>query len=66
MSYIAEILSDDVVWVLDQDRQLVSMHLSLDEANYYCLKHLQVEPRVVDRRPRFVARHDDRGGDATG
>ena len=52
MAYIAEILSSDVVWVITQHRQLVSIHLSLEEANYYCRKHFNTSPNVVDRRQK--------------
>ena len=50
MSYIAEILADDVVWVINENRLLISIHQTMDEANYYCRKHFKVAPQVVDRR----------------
>ena len=50
MKYIAEILADDVVWLINEDRRLISLHMTLEEATYYCRKHFQVEPVIVDRR----------------
>jgi len=54
MSYIAEILSNEVVWVINENRRLVSIHLSMEEADYYCRKHFAISPEVVDRRQEFV------------
>lgn len=50
MAYIAEILSDDVIWVINENRRLISIHQTLDEAMYYCEKHFQATPVVIDRR----------------
>lgn len=49
--YIAEILSADIVWVINEQRRLISIHQTMEEANYYCQKHFQVQPVIVDRRP---------------
>ena len=51
MTYIAEILSDDVIWLINENRRLISIHQNMDEATYYCQKHFQVAPTVIDRRP---------------
>ena len=56
MSYIAEILSDDIIWVINENRRLISIHQSMEEANYYCEKHFQVKPTVVDRRKAYDPR----------
>lgn len=50
MSYIAEILSEDIVWVINENRRLISIHQTLGEASYYCWKHFQETPVIVDRR----------------
>ena len=50
MTYIAEILSDDVIWLINENRRLISIHQNMDEATYYCRKHFQVAPKVIDRR----------------
>ncbi|MFT5321271.1 MAG: hypothetical protein ACI934_001419 [Pseudohongiellaceae bacterium] len=50
MTYIAEILSDDVIWLINENRRLISIHQNMDEATYYCQKHFQVAPKVIDRR----------------
>ena len=50
MSYIAEILSEDVVWLINENRRLISIHQNLEEASYYCRKHFQAVPVIVDRR----------------
>lgn len=54
MLYIAEILSDDIVWLINENRRLISIHQSLEEANYYCQKHYNVAPVVVDRRKEHL------------
>ena len=53
MTYIAEILADDVVWLINENRRLISIHQSIDEVTYYCQKHFQVVPVVIDRRMAF-------------
>jgi hypothetical protein len=53
MKYIVEILSKDVVWLINENRRLISLHLNIEEARYYCRKHFHEEPEVVDRRKRF-------------
>lgn len=53
MTYIAEILSDDVIWLINENRRLISIYQSIDEVTYYCQKHFQVVPVVIDRRMRF-------------
>lgn len=50
MPYIAEILSEDVVWLINENRRLISIHQNLEEASYYCRKHFQAAPVIVDRR----------------
>ena len=50
MTYIAEILADDVVWLINEQRNLISIHLNREEADYYCRKHFHVAPVFVDRR----------------
>ena len=50
MTYIAEILSDDVIWLINENRRLIPIHQNMDEATYYCQKHFQVAPKVIDRR----------------
>lgn len=50
MLYITEILSDDVVWLINENRRLISIHKSPEEASYYCKKHFKVAPEIVDRR----------------
>jgi len=50
MAYIAEILSDDVIWLINENRRLISIHQTMDEAMYYCQKHFQATPVVIDRR----------------
>jgi hypothetical protein len=50
MPYIAEILSEDVVWLINENRRLISIHQNLEEAGYYCRKHFQAAPVIVDRR----------------
>jgi hypothetical protein len=50
MTYIAEILSDDVIWLINENRRLISIHQSIDEVTYYCQKHFQMSPVVIDRR----------------
>ena len=54
MAYIAEILSDDVIWLINENRRLISIHQTMDEATYYCQKHFQVTPVVIDRRASSV------------
>ena len=54
MSYIAEILSDDVVWLINENRRLISIHQNMEEASYYCRKHFQVAPVIVDRREEHL------------
>lgn len=54
MKYIVEILSEDVVWLINEHRRLISLHTSTKEATYYCQKHFQEMPVVVDRRPEFA------------
>ena len=49
MTYIAEILSDDVIWLINQNRRLISIHQSIDEITYYCQRHFQMAPVVIDR-----------------
>ena len=53
MTYIAEILADDVVWLINDQRHLISIHQSRAEAEYYCQKHYKAVPQIVDRRMRF-------------
>ena len=53
MTYIAEILSDDVIWLINENRRLISIHQSMDEVTYYCQKHFQAVPVVIDRRKVF-------------
>ena len=55
MSYIAEILSQDVVWLITDSRRLISIHQTLDETIYYCKKHFKVAPVVVDRRKSHLS-----------
>ncbi|MDC1528652.1 hypothetical protein N8600_06325 [Gammaproteobacteria bacterium] len=50
MAYIAEILSDDVIWLINENRRLISIHQAMDEAIYYCQKHFQATPVIIDRR----------------
>ena len=50
MRYIVEILADDIVWLINENRRLISIHQTMDEADYYCQKHFQVAPVVIDRR----------------
>ena len=50
MTYIAEILADDVVWLISDQRRLISIHQSRAEAEYYCQKHYNAAPQIVDRR----------------
>ena len=50
MRYIAEILADDIVWLINENRRLISIHQTMEEADYYCQKHFQVAPVVIDRR----------------
>ena len=54
MLYIAEILSDDVVWLINEHRRLISIHQTLEEAKYYCNKHFNVAPVIVDRRKEHL------------
>ena len=49
MTYIAEILSDDVIWLINQNRRLILIHQSIDEITYYCQRHFQMAPVVIDR-----------------
>lgn len=56
MTYIAEILSDDVVWLINENRRLISIHQNQEEANYYCRKHFSVSPVIIDRRREFEDR----------
>ena len=51
MKYIAEILSDDIVWLINKKRRLISIHQTRKEAGYYCQKHYNMVPVVIDRRP---------------
>ena len=53
VTYIAEILADDVVWLINDQRRLISIHQSRAEAEYYCQKHYKVAPQIVDRRVSF-------------
>lgn len=50
MKYIAEILSDDIVWLINENRRLISIHQTREEADYYCQKHFKMAPVVIDRR----------------
>lgn len=50
MQYIAEILSDDVIWLINENRRLISIHQSREEVEYYCRKHFQAAPVFIDRR----------------
>lgn len=50
MKYIAEILSDDIIWLINENRRLISIHHTLEEAEYYCRKHFQAAPVIIDRR----------------
>lgn len=50
MKYIAEVLSDDIVWLINENRRLISIHQTMEEADYYCQKHFQMVPIVIDRR----------------
>ncbi len=50
MAYIAEILSDDVIWLINENRRLISIHQTLDEDIYHCQKHFQATPVIIDRR----------------
>ena len=50
MTYIAEVLKDDQVWLLNENRRLLSIHRSLEEACDTCRERYNAEPRVVDRR----------------
>ena len=50
MAYIAEILSDDVIWLINENRRLIFIHQTLDEAIYHCQKHFQATPVIIDRR----------------
>ena len=54
MKYIVEILSDDVVWLINEHRRLISLHTDVEEAKYYCKKHFQENPVVIDRRKEFA------------
>ena len=54
MKFIAEILADDVVWLINENRRLISLHMSAEEAAYYCWKHFQAEPVIIDRRQEFA------------
>ncbi len=54
MAYIAEILSDDVIWLINENRRLISIHQTMDEAIYYCQKHFQATPVIIDRRASAV------------
>lgn len=57
MNYIAEVLEDDKVWLLNENRRLLSIHRSLREARAACVKSYHVEPRVVDRRGKKFPSH---------
>lgn len=57
MKYIAEILAEDVVWLINENRRLISIHQTMDEATYYCQKHFQVAPVVIDRRAPGIGRN---------
>ena len=50
MAYIAEILSDDVIWLINENRRLISIHQTMDEVIYHCQKHFQATPVIIDRR----------------
>lgn len=50
MKYIAEVLADDIVWLINENRRLISIHQTMEEADYYCQKHFQMVPVVIDRR----------------
>lgn len=54
MNYIAEVLEDDKVWLLNENRRLLSIHRSVREARDACLKSYHAEPRVVDRRGKKI------------
>ena len=53
MKYMVEILSSDVVWLINENRRLISLHTNVEEAKYYCQKHFQEKPVVIDRRLEF-------------
>ena len=55
MTYIAEVLKDDQVWLLNENRRLLSIHHSLKEACETCRKRYNAEPRVVDRRQQQMS-----------
>jgi len=50
MAYIAEILSDDVIWLINENRRLISIHQTLEKAIYHSQKHFQATPVIIDRR----------------
>ena len=50
MGYVTEILSNDVVWLSNENRRLISIHKSPEEASCYCKNHFKVAPEIVDRR----------------
>lgn len=50
MNYIAEVLEDDKVWLLNENRRLISIHHSIEEARTACKARFHSEPQVVDRR----------------
>lgn len=53
MNYIAEVLKDDQVWLLNENRRLLSIHRSVKEAREVCRQRYDAEPRVVDRRQQM-------------
>jgi len=57
MLYMAEILSDDIIWLINENRRLISIHQTLEEANYYCRKHFNAAPAIVDRRSERQKAH---------
>lgn len=49
MVYTAEVLEDGKVWLLNENRRLLSIYDNLEEAREACRKFYKAELRVVDR-----------------
>ena len=55
MTYIAEVLEDHKVWLLNENRRLVSIHSSITEAREACRKSYKSDPQIVDRRHKMAS-----------